>query len=104
MDSKLKIFLKLKQTQTIFKNGGRIVVFLAVFFNHNNLFAQWYCENVPATGTVSNGSSNALSDSIIIGVSIMIVIFTLIMSVKFLFKPGEKNPDHIKNIVKNEGF
>lgn len=29
----------------------------------------------------------------------IIVLFTLILSIKYLVKPGEKNPDHIKNII-----
>lgn len=43
-------------------------------------------------------------DYIIIWSAIVIVGFTLIFSLKYLIKPQENNPDHIKNIVKNEGF
>lgn len=43
-------------------------------------------------------------DYIIIWTAIIIVSFTLYFSVKFLVKPKENNADHIKNIVKNEGF
>ncbi|MCX7547308.1 hypothetical protein OS188_05005 [Xanthomarina sp. F1114] len=43
-------------------------------------------------------------DYIIIWVSAIIVGITLILSLKYLIKPKESNSDHIKNIVKNEGF
>jgi hypothetical protein len=42
-------------------------------------------------------------DYVIIFVGIIIVALTLFFSLKFLLKPGEKNPNHIKNIVVNEG-
>lgn len=44
-----------------------------------------------------------LDYAIIVG-GIIIVILTLIYSIKFLVKPNEDNPEHIKNIVKDEGF
>lgn len=43
-------------------------------------------------------------DYIIIWTAVVIVVFTLYFSVKFLIRPKENSPDHIKNIVKNEGF
>lgn len=43
-------------------------------------------------------------DYIIIWVSAIIVGITLLLSLKYLIKPKENNSDHIKNIVKNEGF
>lgn len=41
-------------------------------------------------------------DYVIMVVGIMVVSLTLFYSLKFLIRPGEKNPDHIKNIVVNE--
>jgi len=38
-------------------------------------------------------------DFIIITVAAIIVTATLFLSIKFLIRPGEKNPEHIKNIV-----
>ncbi len=38
-------------------------------------------------------------DYVIISVALVIVSITLILSLKFLIKPGEKDPGHIKNIV-----
>lgn len=75
-----------------------------LLFVHTSIFAQLLCETEPATTDGNLQNSNQLMDAIIIGISIMIVLFTLVMSVKYLFKPGENNPEHIKNIVKDEGF
>lgn len=38
-------------------------------------------------------------DWLIIGVISVITILTLIYSIKYLVKPGEKNPDHIKQSI-----
>ncbi|MFB9057668.1 hypothetical protein ACFFU9_13050 [Mariniflexile ostreae] len=43
-------------------------------------------------------------DYFIIWGAVIIVGFTLFYSLKYLIKPKENNPDHIKNIVRNEGF
>ncbi len=43
-------------------------------------------------------------DYIIIMVGIIIVSFTLFYSLKFLIRPGEKQPGHIKNIVVDERY
>ncbi|MFA5668961.1 MAG: hypothetical protein WC967_06935 [Balneolaceae bacterium] len=55
-------------------------------------------------GHGTSGGEHGMLDYIIIWVGVIIVAFTLIYSVKYLVKPKEDNPDHIKNIVKNEGF
>lgn len=41
-------------------------------------------------------------DYIITWSALVIVTFTLFMSIRFLIKPKETSPDHIKNIVLNE--
>ena len=87
--------------------GCRALIFLLLVlcFFPNTAMAQLWCETQPATTDPTNlQSSNRLMDAIIIGVAIMIVLFTLVMSIKYLFKPGENSPEHIKNIVKDEGF
>ncbi|WP_163514316.1 hypothetical protein [Gelidibacter japonicus] len=43
-------------------------------------------------------------DYYIIWGAVIIVAFTLFYSIKFLINPKEDDPDHIKNIVRNEGF
>lgn len=42
-------------------------------------------------------------DYVIIIVGVVIVSLTLFYSLKFLIRPQEKDPNHIKNIVVNEG-
>lgn len=39
------------------------------------------------------------TDFVIITVAAIIVGLTLIYSIKYLLKPGEKSPDHVKNII-----
>ncbi len=83
----------------------KITALIAIFFFfQSSLFAQLFCEKVPATGGENIENTHAFTDTIIIGIAVIIVLFTLIMSIKYLFLPGEKNSDHIKNIVKDEGF
>ena len=41
----------------------------------------------------------AESDFIIIAIAIVIVLFTLVFSLKYLLKPGENSPGHVKRIV-----
>lgn len=40
-------------------------------------------------------------DYAIIAIAVIIVLFTLFYSVKFIFKPGEKAKNHIKQIIFN---
>lgn len=39
------------------------------------------------------------TDFIIIAVAAIIVGLTLVYSIKYLWKPGEKSPNHVKNII-----
>ena len=83
----------------------KIIILLVLFlFVQNSLFAQLFCEKVSPVSAGDLQNRNVLLDAIIIGIAVIIVLFTLIMSIKFIFKPGEKDPDHIKNIVRDEGF
>lgn len=43
-------------------------------------------------------------DYVISIIAVIIVAFTLFYSIKYLVKPKEDNPDHVKNIVLNQGF
>ncbi len=85
-----------------------ISIFTFLFFLGNQL--SWACDlckkNQPAgfeNITHGPGPSGTL-DYIIIWTGIVIVAVTLFLSLKYMIKPKEGNPDHIKNIVKNEGF
>lgn len=52
---------------------------------------------------ISHGTGpQADSDYYIIGGAIILVLLTLIYSLKYLLKPGEKNPRHIKNLILNQ--
>ncbi len=52
---------------------------------------------------ISHGTGpQAESDYYIIGGAVIVVLLTLIYSLKYLLKPGEKNPGHIKNIILNQ--
>jgi len=82
----------------------KLVLAIALFFIKSSLFAQLLCETEPATTDGNLQNSNQLLDATIIGIAIMIVLVTLVMSVKYLLKPGESNPEHIKNIIRDEGF
>ena len=42
--------------------------------------------------------------NIIVWISVGVVVFTLYITLKYIFFPGEKDPNHIKNIVKDEYF
>lgn len=83
-------------------NYKRYLVLLILFFNQS-VWAQWYCEPTSATNG-SSPQSNPMLDAIIIWVAVAIVLFTLFLSIKFLVKPEEKDPNHIKNITKDEGL
>lgn len=49
---------------------------------------------------ISHGTGpQADSEYYIIGGAVLVVLFTLIYSVKYLLKPGERSPEHIKNMI-----
>lgn len=43
-------------------------------------------------------------DYVIVFTAIVIVVFTLGYAIKFLFWPGERNPEHIKRSVLNQSY
>ncbi len=83
-------------------------VFTVLFFLGNQL--SWACDvcqkNQPAGfENITHGPGpSGMLDYIIIWTGVIIVVGTLFYSLKFLIRPKESNPDHIKNIVRNEGF
>ncbi len=79
------------------------IFLVLIFLIHANAEAQLFCEPTSATGG-NPPQSNAMLDAIIIWVAVIIVLATLFMSIKFLIKPEEKDPKHIKNITRDEGF
>jgi len=81
----------------------KLFLILIILFFTTPAWAQWYCEPTAATSG-DPVQSNAVVDAVIIWVAVAIVIFTLFLSIKFLVKPEEKDPKHIKNITKDEGL
>ncbi|CAL66370.1 hypothetical protein [Christiangramia forsetii] len=87
----------------------KITILLSAVFllNSDYVIACELCKKNQPKGfeniTHGFGPSGTL-DYIIIWSAIIIVGITLFLSVKYLIKPKENNPGHIKNIVKNEGF
>lgn len=85
-----------------------LLFFVVLFFLGNQLgWACDVCEKNQPSGfeNITHGAGpSGVLDYIIIWVGIIIVVATLFLSLKYLVKPRENNPDHIKNIVKNEGF
>ncbi len=82
-------------------------------FKHTVTFLLFFCVNIAAlacpacekqqpaiTRGITHGGSPASNwDWVIIGIISFITILTLIFSVKFLVKPGERNSDHIKKSI-----
>ncbi len=87
------------------KNKIRYFLTLLAFLCVN--VAAWACpaceKQQPAiTRGITHGGSPASNwDWVIIAVITIITILTLIFSLKFLIKPGEKNSDHIKQSILN---
>ena len=87
---------------------NRTLVFTMVFMLGSYIaFACDLCKKNQPKGfeniTHGAGPSGNL-DYIIIWSAVIIVGFTLFYSLKYIIRPKETNADHIKNIVRNEGF
>lgn len=84
-----------------------LIVTCLFFLSQYMMFACDLCKKNQPKGfeniTHGAGPSGTL-DLIIIWSAVVIVGFTLFFSLKYLIRPKENNPGHIKNIVKNEGF
>lgn len=51
---------------------------------------------------ISHGTGpQAQSDYYIIAGAVILVLLTLVYSLKYLLRPGEQNPGHIKNLILN---
>lgn len=52
-------------------------------------------------GIAHGGGPGSQWDYVIVGITAVVVVVTLFYSIKWLFKPGEKSPDHIKQLILN---
>ncbi|MEX2380507.1 MAG: hypothetical protein WD530_07170 [Vicingaceae bacterium] len=80
----------------------RIALSLVFFFQFFTAIACDVCQNNQPKGleNISHGSGpDSQWDMVIIWTAAIIVVLTLIFSLKYLIKPNEKAKDHIKNIV-----
>jgi len=77
-----------------------ILVFISLF-SIGTLLAE---EAMKQGGEHPFSKPDATVANTIVWVSVAVVAVTLVLTLKYLFKPGEDNPDHIKNIVIDEGF
>ncbi len=78
------------------------IFILLLFAVHAVSMACPVCErNQPKVlkGIVHGAGPDSQYDYISIGVTMAIVLVTLFYSIKWLFKPGEKNVDHIKYTI-----
>lgn len=50
-------------------------------------------------GITHGPGPNGNFDFVIVTIAAVVVSLTLVLSIKYLFRPGEKDPHHIKNIV-----
>ena len=87
------------------KNDIKYLFTLLAFLSVNA--AVWACptcekQQPKITQGLTHGAGPASNwDWVIIGIITLITVLTLIFSLKFLIKPGEKNDDHIKQSILN---
>lgn len=82
----------------------RIVLFIILMFSAGleRVLACDVCQKNQPAGfkNITHGAGpSGTMDYIIIWTSVVIVLATLYLSFKYLIKPQESNPDHIKNIT-----
>lgn len=79
-----------------------MISFLLLLLASPSIFACEVCEkNQPAVlkGITHGEGPQGQWDYLIIWIAVVIVAITLLLSIKYLVWPREKNPSHIKNIV-----
>ena len=55
----------------------------------------------PLRGITHGGGPSGMVDYFIIGGAAVLVLAVLVLSRRYLVRPGEQSPDHIKNIIIN---
>lgn len=82
-----------------------LLIFLLIDSGWQVLLACEVCKsNQPKVlENVTHGAGpSGMIDYVITWSAIILVCITLFLSIKYLIRPQENNPDHIKNIVLNE--
>lgn len=85
----------------------KFVILLVTFFVGNVMLFAQEMNHPGMEGHAHNASftkPDAFVANTIIWVSVGVVVVTLILTLKYLFKPKEDSPNHIKNIVLDDGF
>lgn len=53
----------------------------------------------PLRGITHGAGPSGIVDYFIIGSAVIVVVAVLILSIRYLVRPGELSPDHIKNVI-----
>lgn len=80
---------------------------IVFFIGHQFAFACEVCKKNQPAGfeNITHGAGpSGTIDYVIIFTAAAVVLFTVYLTFKHLFRPCENSPEHIKNIVRNEGF
>lgn len=80
------------------------LAFFAIMCTQIGLFACPVCDKQQPeiTQGITHGTGpQSYWDWVIIATIILITVMTLFFSIKYLIKPGEKGPNHIKQIILN---
>lgn len=79
----------------------KILFYISIFIPFSSICCDVCQKNQPKLlKNIAHGTGPQSSyDLIIIWAAAIIVLITLILSLKLLIKPKEKNKDHIKNII-----
>lgn len=85
----------------------KYVYLIGVFFIGNGMaFAQRVLPDQPEghAHEFALTQPGAYWANALVWISVGVVIVTLVLTLKYIFFPGEKDPNHIKNIIKDEGL
>lgn len=83
------------------------LIALLFFFSQPLAWACDVCKTQQPKGfeNITHGSGpTGFLDYVIMVAAALVVLATIYLCIKYLFKPEKNCPDHIKNIVLNEGF
>lgn len=77
---------------------------ILLMIHHYSMYACEICkENQPKVlKNITHGTGpSGKEDYVIICIALIIVVITLVMSIKYLVRPGEQRIDHIKHSILN---